>query len=93
LEIALERVTNTKTSAADRVMWSRIVIAGGQACNSVLRDAEIWLLLRAEERYVDKSLVQRQDHVGSYKGHWLNAASSSERSFALRPFDKCLKEF
>jgi metal-dependent amidase/aminoacylase/carboxypeptidase family protein len=58
LEIALERVTNTKTSAADRVMWSRIVIAGGQACNSVLRDAEIWLLLRAEERYVDKSLAE-----------------------------------
>lgn len=41
LEIAMQRVTNPKTPAPDRIKWSRIVIAAGQACNAVLRDVEI----------------------------------------------------
>jgi hypothetical protein len=41
MEIALDRVTNSKTAAEDRIKWSRIVIAAGGACNSVLRDVEI----------------------------------------------------
>ena len=41
LEIAMQRVTNSKTPASDRIKWSRIVIAAAQAYNAVLRDAEI----------------------------------------------------
>jgi hypothetical protein len=41
MEIALDRVTNSKTAAEDRIKWSRIVIAAGGACNSVLRDIEV----------------------------------------------------
>jgi hypothetical protein len=41
LEIAMQRVTNPKTPAPDRIKWSRIVIAAAQASNAVLRDAEI----------------------------------------------------
>lgn len=41
LEIAMQRVTNPKTQTSDRIKWSRIVIAAGQACNAVLRDIEI----------------------------------------------------
>ena len=41
MEIALDRVTGTKTPPEDRIKWSRIVIAAGGACNSVLRDVEI----------------------------------------------------
>lgn len=41
MEIAMQRVTNPKTPAGDRIKWSRIVIAAGQACNAVLRDVEI----------------------------------------------------
>jgi hypothetical protein len=41
LEIAMQRVTNPKTPASDRIKWSRIVIAAAQATNAVLRDVEI----------------------------------------------------
>jgi hypothetical protein len=41
LEISMERISNPKTPAPDRIKWSRVVISAGQACNSVLRDAEI----------------------------------------------------
>jgi len=41
MEIALDRVTGPKTPPEDRIKWSRIVIAAGGACNSVLRDVEI----------------------------------------------------
>ena len=41
MEIALERVTNPKTPAPDRIKWSRVLISAGQVCNSVLRDVEI----------------------------------------------------
>jgi hypothetical protein len=41
LEIAMHRVTNPKTGAQDRIKWSRIVIAAGQALNGILRDVEI----------------------------------------------------
>lgn len=41
LEIALDRVTNPKTPAPDRIKWSRVLISAGQACNSILRDVEI----------------------------------------------------
>lgn len=41
MEIAMQRLTSPKTAASDRIKWSRIAIAAGQACNAVLRDAEI----------------------------------------------------
>jgi hypothetical protein len=41
MQIAMHQVTSTKTLAADRIKWSRIAIAAGQACNAVLRDVEI----------------------------------------------------
>ena len=41
LMIAMQRVTNLKTPAPDRIKWSRIVIAAAQASNAVLRDVEI----------------------------------------------------
>lgn len=41
MEIALERVTNPKTPAPDRIKWSRALISAGHVCNSVLRDVEI----------------------------------------------------
>jgi hypothetical protein len=41
MEITMQHVTNPKTPAGDRIKWSRIVIAAGQACNAVLRDVEI----------------------------------------------------
>jgi len=41
MTIAMQRVTNPKTPASDRIKWSRIAIAAGQACNTVLRDVEI----------------------------------------------------
>lgn len=41
MEIALDKVTNPKTAPPDRIKWSRIVIAAGASCNSVLRDVEI----------------------------------------------------
>ena len=41
LEIALDRVTNPKTPAPDRIKWSRVLISAGQVCNSILRDVEI----------------------------------------------------
>jgi len=37
----MQRVTSAKTPASDRIKWSRIAIAAGQACNAVLRDVEI----------------------------------------------------
>ena len=37
----MERVTNTRSETSDRIKWSRIVIASGQACNGILRDVEI----------------------------------------------------
>jgi hypothetical protein len=39
-EIAMQRVTSGKTPASDRIKWSRIAIAAGQACNAILRDVE-----------------------------------------------------
>jgi hypothetical protein len=41
LEISMQRATNPKTPAPDRIKWSRIVIASGQALNAILRDVEI----------------------------------------------------
>ena len=41
MQIAMQRVTNSKTPASDRIKWSRIAIGAGQACNAVLRDVEI----------------------------------------------------
>ena len=41
MEIALDKVTNHKTPAPDRIKWSRIVIAAGASSNSVLLDVEI----------------------------------------------------
>ena len=41
MEISMQCVANPKTPASDRIKWSRIAIAAGQACNAVLRDVEI----------------------------------------------------
>jgi hypothetical protein len=41
MEIAMRRVTSPKTLASERIKWSRIAIAAGQACNAILRDVEI----------------------------------------------------
>ncbi|MGB9024161.1 MAG: hypothetical protein WCC94_12110 [Candidatus Bathyarchaeia archaeon] len=41
MEIAMQRVTSSKTPASDRIKWSRIAIGAGQACNAILRDVEI----------------------------------------------------
>jgi hypothetical protein len=41
LQIAMNRVTHPKSPPPDRIKWSRIVIAAGQALNSILRDVEI----------------------------------------------------
>jgi len=41
MEMAMQRVTNPKTPAPERIKWSRIAITAGQACNAVLRDVEI----------------------------------------------------
>jgi len=41
LEIAMGRVTHPKTLSSERIKWSRIVIAAGQALNAILRDVEI----------------------------------------------------
>lgn len=61
LEIAMERVTNTKTSAAHRMKWSRIVIASGQACNSILRDAEIETLKQQVKELKELATVKLSD--------------------------------
>jgi len=37
----MQRVTSAKSSASDRIKWSRIAMAAGHACNAILRDAEI----------------------------------------------------
>ena len=41
LNIALDRVTHPKTPPSDRIKSFRVVISAGQACNSLLRDADI----------------------------------------------------
>ena len=46
VEIALDRVTNPKTLAADRIKWSRVLISAGQVTNGILRDVEIEELKR-----------------------------------------------
>ena len=45
----MDRVTHPKTSPSERIKWSRIVIAAGQASNSVLRDVEIEALRKQVE--------------------------------------------
>ena len=44
LEIAMDRVTGQKTSAADRIKWSRVLISAGQVSNAILRDVELEVL-------------------------------------------------
>lgn len=61
LEIAMERVTNTKTSAPYRMKWSRIVIAAGQACNSILRDVEIEALKQQIKELKELTLEKLTD--------------------------------
>jgi len=62
LEIALDRVESPKTPPNDRIKWCRVVIAAGQATNSILHDVDIEALkeqvneLRemTEERFEDE---------------------------------------
>jgi hypothetical protein len=69
VEIALEHVTGQNTPAADRIKWSRVLVTAGQACNSVLRDAEIEELKKqmkelkqlTEERLGDEDDEQERD--------------------------------
>jgi len=75
LEIAMDRVTNRKTAPADRIKWSRIVIAAGQACNSILRDADIEDLKQqiqdlkqiTEERLRDEQGIDQEEHSTAAK--------------------------
>jgi len=70
LEIAMDRVTHRKTPPADRIKWSRIVIAAGQACNSILRDVDIEALKQqiqdlkqlTEERLSDEQGIDQEEH-------------------------------
>ena len=64
LEIAIGRVTHPKTSPADRIKWSRIVIAAGQALNAVLRDVEIEDLKRQIEELQQLAGEQEVDEQG-----------------------------
>ena len=61
LEIAMERVENRKTPPGDRIKWSRIVIAAGQACNSVLRDVEIDALKHQIQELKELTLARLSD--------------------------------
>lgn len=61
LEIAMQRVTNPKTPASDRIKWSRIVIPAGQACNAVLRDVEIDALKQQLTELKTLTLERLQD--------------------------------
>ncbi len=55
---------------ADRIKWSRIVIAAGQACNSILRDVDIEALKQqiqdlkqlTEERLGDEQGIDQEEH-------------------------------
>jgi len=64
LEIGIGRVTHSKTSPADRIKWSRIVIAAGQALNAVLRDVEIEDLKRQIEELQQLAGEQEVDEQG-----------------------------
>lgn len=64
LEIAMERVTSSKTPAPDRIKWSRIVIGAGQACNSVLRDVEIEALKEQIKELRELALAKLSDESG-----------------------------
>lgn len=70
MEIALERVTNPKTPAPDRIKWSRVLISAGQACNSILRDVDIEALKKqiedlkrlTQERLNDEQTIDQEEH-------------------------------
>jgi len=70
LEIALDKVTHPKTPPGDRIKWSRVVVAAGQACNSILRDVEIETLKQqieelkqlTEERLSDEQSGDQEEH-------------------------------
>ena len=68
LEIAMDRVENHKTSPQERIKWSRIVIAGGQACNSVLRDVEIDDLKQQIKELKELTLAKLSDEQESDQG-------------------------
>lgn len=70
LEIALDKATHPKTPPGDRIKWSRVVVAAGQACNSILRDVEIETLKQqieelkqlTEERLSDEQSGDPEEH-------------------------------
>jgi hypothetical protein len=64
LEIALERVTVPKTPSLDRIRWSRVVIAAGQACNSILRDVEIDALKQQISELKELTMAKLSDEQG-----------------------------
>ena len=73
LEIGLGRVTHPKTPPNDRIKWSRVVIAAGQATNSILRDVDIEALQRqitelkqlTQERLSDEQADDQEEPGGS----------------------------
>jgi hypothetical protein len=75
LEIAMNRVTHPKTPPPDRIKWSRIVIAAGQACNSILRDVDIEALKQqiqdlkqlTEEKLRDEQGIDQEEHTTTPK--------------------------
>jgi hypothetical protein len=64
MEIAMQRVTNSKTPAPDRIKWSRIAIAAGQACNAILRDVEIDALKQQINELKELTLSRLSDDQG-----------------------------
>lgn len=65
LEIAMDRVSGPKTTALDRIRWSRVVIAAGQACNSVLRDVELEALKQQIKELKELTLAKLSDEQGA----------------------------
>jgi hypothetical protein len=60
----MERVTTPKTSSLDRIRWSRVVIAAGQACNSILRDVEMDALKQQISELKELTMAKLSDEQG-----------------------------
>ena len=66
----MQRVTSHKTSALDKMRWSRVVIAAGQACNSVLREVEMEALKKQVEELKALTMAKLGDEQGTdQEGH------------------------
>lgn len=64
----MQRVTTAKTPSSDRIKWSRIAIAAGQACNAILRDVEIDSLKQQINELKQLTLARLEDTTESHEG-------------------------